>query len=234
MTGLGPFDLHGSEFLPLYSLLAVVAGVACLVIPSFLRPDGRANGLRDRPADEDELALLTGGRGRFAEAVAVRLLAGGAATIEAGAALRIRDLRGGKTLAERRIIALPSPVPWKDVMTALAGPAETGERRLEEKGLLMDAGTALQLRLWQAAPLALLFVFGAIKWVVGAWRDRPVGNLTVLLVLTGLAALLRYALYDRRTRAGKQAVASARADAARLRRAMPTDEAPLAVALFGT
>ncbi len=230
MTGLGPLDLHGPEFLLLYVELALIAVLASFLIPPFLRPEGRSG----RPADEDELALLAGGRQRFAEAVAVRLLAAGAAIVQAGGMLQIRDQRGGKTLAERRIVALSSPVSWHAVVETLAGPAETGERRLEEKGLLIDRATALQLRLIQTAPLALLLAFGLAKWIVGWMRERPVGFLTVLLVLTFIAALLRWSVLDRRSRAGRAALADARRGAARLRRAMPTDEAPLAVALFGT
>jgi len=234
MTGLGPLDLHGAQFLLLYGELALIAGLASFLIPPFLRPEGRTEELRGRPADEDELALLAGGRQRFAEAVAVRLLAAGSAIVQAGGMLQIRDQRGGRTLAERRIAALSSPVSWNAVIETLAGPAETGERRLEEKGLLIDRATALHLRLIQTAPLALLFAFGLAKWIVGWMRDRPVGFLTVLLVLTFIAALLRWSVLDRRTRAGRAALADARLESARLRRAMPSDEAPLAVALFGT
>lgn len=228
--GLGPFDLHGPDFLLLYAGLGIIAFIASLFIPPFLRPEGRSA----RPADEDELALLAGGRDRFAEAVVVRLLSAGAATVEGNIGLRIRDQRGGGTLAERRIIAMPSPVKWNHVTEALAGPAETTERRLEEKGLRMDAATALQFRLVQTAPLALLFAFGSIKWVVGTMRDRPVGNLTLLLVLTLIAAAVRFAILDRRTRAGKRVLRQARGAADRLRRAAPSNEAALAVALFGT
>lgn len=234
MTGLGPFDLYGSEFLTLYAALGLIAVVASLMIPPFLRPEGRSA----RPADADELALLAGGRERYAEAVAVRLLAAGAAIVQSGVqsggTLQIRDPRGGHTLAERRVVALSSPVRWKDVTDTLTGPAETGERRLEEKGLLLDKATARQMRLIQSAPLGLLFAFGLTKWIIGSMRDRPVAYLGVLLVLTFLAAILRYSVLERRTRTGKLAVAQARADAARLRRAVPTDEAAMAVALFGT
>jgi uncharacterized protein (TIGR04222 family) len=222
--------LHGFQFLLLYAELGVIAVAASFLIPPFLRPEGNFG----RPADEDELALLAGGRTRFAEAVAVRLLASGAATVEGTAGLRIRDPRGGRTLAEQRVIAMPSPMTWNDVTAALAVLAQSGEQRLEDKGLRMTAAIALQLRLIQAAPLALLFGFGTIKWIVGAMRERPVGVLTVFLVITLIAALARYSALDRRTRAGKQAVAQACRDAARLRRAAPKDEAPRAVALFGT
>lgn len=230
MTGLGPFDLHGPEFLLLYAELAVIALVASLLIPPFLRPDGRPG----RPADEDELALLAGGRDRFAEAAVVRLLAAGSAIVQSGGTLQIRDPRGGKTLAERRIAALSSPVRWNHVTDTLAGPAETGEQRLEAKGLLMDRATAWQMRAIQTLPLALLLAFGLAKWTIGSMRDRPVVYLSVFLIVTAIVALLRFTVLDRRTRTGKRALADARFEAARLRRAMPTDEAPLAVALFGT
>ncbi|WP_421854663.1 TIGR04222 domain-containing membrane protein [Novosphingobium sp.] len=230
MTGLGPLDLHGPEFLQLYLMLAFIAVFASIVIPRYLRPDGRPG----RPADEDELAVLAGGRERFAEAVAVRLLAAGSAIVQAGGTLQIRDTNGGRTLAERRVIALGSPVRWRDMLLAVAGPAETAERKLEQRGLLMDAATVRQMRLIQTAPFVLLFLFGLAKLIVGTLRDRPVGILAGLLLLTFFAIVLRFAAFDRRTRAGKAALADARLEAARLRRAAPNDEAPLAVALFGT
>lgn len=230
MTGLGPFDLHGSEFLWLYAQLAVIALVASLFIPRYLRPDGRPA----RPADEDELAILAGGRERLAEAVAVRLLAAGSATVMRGGALQIRDPRGGRTLAERRVAALGSPAGWKDILLATASPAETAEHKLEARGLLMDKATRWQMRLIQSAPLLLLFLFGMTKWIIGTMRDRPVGYLSLCLFVTVIIALARLSVLDPRTRAGNTALADARFEAARLRRAAPTDEAPLAVALFGT
>lgn len=230
MTGLGPFDLHGPEFLTLYCELALIALIAALVIPHYLRPDGQ----RGRRPDDAEIALLAGGRDRFAETVTVGLLAAGAATVQSGGKLAIRDPRGGKTTAERRVAALASPASWQDIHRALAGPAEAAERQLEVKGLWMDRRAAGQLRPIQTAPLVLLFLFGMAKWIIGTLRDRPVGILTALLVITAIIAIVRYALVDRRTRAGKAALADARLDAERLRRAAPTDETPLAVALFGT
>ena len=230
MTSLGPLDLHGPEFLLLYGQLALIALVAAFVIPRYLRPEGQAG----RRPDEDELALLAGGRERLAEAVTVRLLAEGAAIVQVGGTIAIRDPHGGGTPAERRVARLTSPANWRDVHRALADPADALERRLEARGLWIDRGTTRLLRLLQTAPLALLFLFGLAKWIVGAMRDRPVGILTALLVVTVVVAVLRYAVIDRRTRAGITALADARFEAARLRRAMPSDEAPLAVALFGT
>ncbi|GEO01371.1 hypothetical protein NSE01_32030 [Novosphingobium sediminis] len=230
MTGLGPFDLNGPEFLLLYGELALIALVAGFLIPRYLRPEGRTG---YRP-NEDELALLAGGRERFAETVAVRLLSAGAASMQSDGMLQIRDQTGGGTVAERRVIALGSPVRWRDLLLAVTGPAENAEHKLSQRGLLMDPATLLQMRLLQTAPSALLFLFGAAKWGIGTLRDKPVGMLTALLAVTAVVAALRFAAVDRRTRAGKAALADARFAAARLRRATPNDETPLAVALFGT
>jgi len=59
------------------------------------------------------------------------------------------------------------------------------------------------MRLIQTAPLVLLFAFGLTKWIIGSMRDRPVAFLGALLVLTFFAALLRFGMLDRRTRAGQ-------------------------------
>ena len=100
--------------------------------------------------------------------------------------------------------------------------------------LLIDAAPTLQLRVWQTSPYVLLCVFGAIKWDIGTMRDRPVGYLTALLILTAVLALIRFAVVDRRTRGGLDLLGEQRANATRLRRAPVAEETGLAVALFGT
>ena len=72
--GLGPFDLTGEPFLILYVSLLAAAIVAGVVLPARLRPPGRAQTL----TDPDLLGVLTGGKGRFVEALVARLLARGA------------------------------------------------------------------------------------------------------------------------------------------------------------
>lgn len=227
---LGPLDLPGPQFLWLYGVLAAPALAASVAIPPWLRPEGRLA----RAADVNELALLAGGADRFAEAVTVRLMGRGAVTADRNRGLTIRDPAAGQTLAERRLLSLASPAPWRQVRQALDDEAERIGARLAARGLLLDASTRAQLRACQSAPLALLALFGMAKWTVGTLRDRPVAILTVLVILTLIAALLRYTLLDPRTRAGQQVLAQARSDHGRLRRAATTDEAPMAVALFGT
>ena len=77
----------------------------------------------------------------------------------------------------------------------------------------MERRHVLQMRYWQTAPYLLLLIFGLIKGEVGTVRERPVGLLTALLIATAVFAIIRWAVVDRRTRAGQKALARARSDA---------------------
>ncbi|MCX8476710.1 MAG: TIGR04222 domain-containing membrane protein [Sphingomonas sp.] len=225
---LGPFDLTGGPFLALYGVLLVVTIVSGWLIPNWLRPDGG----RVRAVDRDQLAILTGGKARFVDTVVARLLAG--EQLRTGGKYFWTGERDGRSEVERQALALTSPIKWQTLEGTLGRAAEPVERGLIDAGLLLDGATRLQLRFWQTSPYLLLFAFGATKWMIGVDRERPVGFLTVLLAVTAVLAVIRFAAVDRRTRAGQAAVAEAQSGGSRLRRAPAPDEADLAVALFGT
>lgn len=227
---LGPFDLPGEPFLRLYATLLVLTVAAGLIIPRWLQPEG----CEMRVRDPDRLAWLAGGPSRFADAVVARLLSVGAISIGEKKTLGL-DRRGtARSPAKRGLLVLPSPATWKNVAHVMAQAARPIEREMVAAGLAMDEGTTWQMRFWQTAPYLMLLAFGTIKWEVGTLRDRPVGNLTGLLVLTAVFALARLLAVNRRTRAGDAALAEARSRADRLRRAPTPGEVDLAVALFGT
>lgn len=228
--GLGVFDLTGGPFLELYLALLFGTIIAGFAIPRWLRPQGR----QARVSDPDAIAYLAGGSIRYVDAVIARLLAAGKIAVEGGGTARIVAPPVLTRGAERSVLALATPTPWPRVMRAVAPHARAVEDKLVGMGLMIDRGRALQLRLWQTMPYALLMLFGAIKWDVGVERGRPVGFLAALLVVTAVFALIRFAAVDRRTRGGVEALAGARDSNDRLRRAPTDDEVPLAVALFGT
>ena len=225
---LGPFDLTGGPFLQLYGALLVLTIISGLLIPRWLRSDGQVS----RHSDADDLAFLAGGAPRLAETVTARLLAtkrlvtDGKKFLSAGL--------GGTTKAERSVLALPQPTNWRAILHTVASHVDPIRERLIAGGLWMDRSAALQLRLWQTLPYLLLLAFGWTKLQIGVARERPVGYLTALLVITAILALIRFALLDRRTRAGQEVLAEARERSERLRRAPAEGEAALAVALFGT
>lgn len=226
---LNPFDLHGPAFLALYGLLLALTVIAGIVIPRLIRPRGRDTAMRDA----DGLALLAGGPTRFADAVLARLLARGALAVE-GKTLVVRTPEAIGNEAEAVVLGWPGPLRLKAAHLALRRHAEPIRRRLVGAGLMLDAAETAAMRRWQTAPYLLLLLFGAMKWVIGVSRDRPVGFLSALLVLTAVLALARWGAVDGRTRAGQRLVDREQARADRLRLAPMAAEMDIAVALFGT
>lgn len=142
---------------------------------------------------------------------------------------------GSAPRAGGRRYAIPASLPiWPAVRQAATAGAAAIDRKSVRDGLLVGRDTTWRMRLLQTVPYLLPFVFGAIKWEIGALRGRPIGYLAGLLAWTMLFALLRYATLDRRTRGGMAVLAETRTASSRLRRAPVADETGLAVALYGT
>lgn len=226
---LGPFDLTGGPFLILYGALLVVTIIAGFTIARWLRPEGRT----PRNIDTDHLAYLAGGGTRLAEVVAARLLASGQLVMD-GKDRYTPSHFGGGTPIERSVLAIPDSSGWGRVAGAVGKHADKIRRRLIDDELLIYGWNALQLRFFQTLPYFLLLGFGYTKLLIGEARGRPVGFLTMFLIVTAILAFIRFAALDRKTRAGQEALAEARGRHERLRRAPASGEADLGVALFGT
>ncbi|MBO9712917.1 TIGR04222 domain-containing membrane protein [Sphingomonas sp.] len=226
---LGPFDLSGPSFLFLYAILFAVAILLGILIPAWLRPEGNA-----RPVKDPELlAYLAGGATRFSDSVVSRLLSSDALGLGGGRKFVVGSRTAWKTDAERKVLGLPQP-RLSEIDRELRPHGREAEKQLVGAGLLMDSATVAQMRFWQVTPYLLLLGFGAIKLEVGLSRGKPVAFLVLLMVATGVFALVRLIVVDRRTRGGREILATERKRGDRLRRAPATDEAGLAVALFGT
>lgn len=226
---LGPFDWTGGPFLILYGVLLVIVVIVGIVIPARLLPDGR----NQRVRDPDSLAYLAGGRARFADGIIARLLAGRALAMNGKSKLDVL-MRNGASSAENSVLALSPPLDWPRIERTLRPAADTLLERLRHGGLMLTGGERANLRYWALLPYLTLLMFGATKWVIGDARDRPVGYLTILLIVTAILALIRAFTIPKLTRAGKAALAEARATSDRIRRAPLPAEAGIAVALFGT
>jgi uncharacterized protein (TIGR04222 family) len=227
---LGPYDLTGGPFLILYMVLLLAAIVAGFMIPDRLRPAGRTRTL----TDPDELAYLTGGKVRFVETIVTRLLARDAIGFMGGRGFARRLGATGNTAAERRVLALPTPIAWPDLILHVGPLSAPVADRLARAGLLMTPGDVARTRFWQTLPYVALIAFGAVKLIVGDARHRPIGLLTALLVLTGVFAAIRWFTIDRRTHAGREVMAATASHNVRLNIAPTIDEMDVAVALFGT
>jgi uncharacterized protein (TIGR04222 family) len=227
---LNPFDLTGGPFLLLYGLMLVAAIAAGALIPRRMRPEGR----RQEVTDPDMLAMLGGGRTRFADGVVARLLTRGDLRMASAKTFAPRTGARGGTAAEIAILTLSAPIEWSTIAAHLRGYAEPVETKLARLGLWIDKAGIARLRFWQTLPYVVLIGFGAIKLMVGEARHRPVGILTSLLILTLILAAVRWLTVDRRTAAAVRAIADAQLRHSRLKIAPTADEAALGVALFGT
>lgn len=231
MTMIHHASWSGGEFLALYAGLLVIVIYLGFAIPHYLRARGRgAPGLQDEQA-----AYLAGGRERYAELVATRLMSSKVITITADRKkVAIRNAMGVHGSGEAALLALPSPADWSAIDHVLRPHAEKLRKSLIAGGLLMRGPRVVLIRFCQTLPYMLLIAFGVSRWRYGDALDHPTGFLTALLILTGVFALIRWFTPERRTRSGILAIEDARERAERLRRAPMPDEMPLAVALFGT
>ncbi len=220
----------GSEFLALYVVLLMAVIYLGFAIPHHLRARGRETGaLRDEQA-----AYLAGGRERYAELVATRLMTADAIAITADKKVAIRSARRAGGPGEAAVLALPSPADWSAIAHALRASAGNVREGLVASGLLMRRPRVAMIRLFQTLPYLLLIALGVSRWRYGSALDHLTGFLTALLIPTVIFALMRWFTPERRTRSGIAVIEDAQARAERLRRAPMPDEIPLAVALFGT
>lgn len=226
---MNPLDWDGPSFLLAYVIAMFAAVPVTAILSRLARPSGRHQPL----ADHDSLAYLAGKDERFAEGVATRLLATGALTVEDGT---FRRGTGGAAAGagERAVLALHSPFQWKDILAALRPEGAAIERRLAAGGLLLDAAERRRVQMIAVAPLLLLLLVGGLKLLVGLSRGKPILFLAILLGITLVWAIGRWASVDNQTRAGRAALKEARKRHDRLKRAPTTGETGLAVALFGT
>jgi hypothetical protein len=104
--------------------------------------------------------------------------------------------------------------------------------RLRDFGLTPHAAELPAYRLRIIAVFAVPLILGVAKVNVGLEREKPVGFLIILLIITAFIAL-RYMGAPRVTQAGHEAVAASRVQNARAARAPLEAELPLAVALTG-
>lgn len=227
---MSPFDMRGTEFLLLYTGLLAIVIVAGFIVPLRLRPQGHFGAV----SSEEQLAYLSGGKTRFAESIVARLLATRALVMHGQKQFSVNNPAGGGSAAERSVLALIAPITWGTIESALKPQVDAITHRLGQSHMLVSSAELASLRFWATFPYLALLGFGAIKWVVGDLRDKPVGFLTVALIVTLVLAAIRYFTVDRRTRAGIHAVQNARLQSQRLQTAPTALEMGLAVALFGT
>jgi uncharacterized protein (TIGR04222 family) len=225
-----PFDWTAGPFLTLYLSLALILFVSAFSYRSMIGPPAHATD----PLKVLELAYLAGGARRLGDAVLLALTSGNGATIDPkGNKITVTDQTPLATLMD-----LPPPLTVKPDMTrqrfqaAVKPFVERVQQRLQELGYYPTDEQMNSFRVTVLPFVFVLLVFGLNKVLVGAERNRPVGILLVLLVLTTIAGVV-LAQRPARTRAGKEALQTYQAAHARASRAPLDHELLLALALSG-
>jgi len=188
-----PWGLSGPEFLQLYLVGLALAVLVAIVIRVRVRA-GHSNS-PVRSLDMDELAYLAGGPRRVVETAIARLLTSGELRTSRRGAVQATSTSQSLNAVDRAVISdsqrytnrtvnLMIPAVAKDdVVTAIG-------RRLEEMGLVVRPEVAKSAARKGSIALWVLFVIGNVRWFNGRAIGAPVGYLTLLLVLTGLLAIL--------------------------------------------
>jgi len=220
----------GSDFLIFYSALLAAGTFAAWWIPAQLRETGR----RGESLDAEGAALLSGGRDRFADAVLADLFVRGALEPAGSDRLSVvrRDVACGA--AGKALLAEGGQMTRIEARRVIDLHAERIAARLQRSGLLMWPEQQTRLRWLSVMPFGVLLVIGLYRQRAGSALGEPTGYLVILMVLTAMLALIRFLWTDPRTWSGIMAVNDLRRTSSRIARAPTPEEAPLAVALFGT
>ncbi len=220
----------GGDFLLFYTALLGLSALAAWWIPAHLREQGR----RGDPSDAESVALLAGGRGRFTDSLLADLyVRGGFEPVGDGKLAVVQQSLSaspaGKALLEER-----APITLAEARKVMAVHADRVTARLRRSGLLLRPEEFTRLRWLSIAPFAALLLLGLYRQRAGSAVGEPTGFLIVLLVVTVVLAVIRFAKTDPRTIAGIDTVKQLREQNGRFSRAPQPDEVAMAVALFGT
>jgi uncharacterized protein (TIGR04222 family) len=243
---LNPLDMAGPQFLLLYVVLMIAAAIiARLIKRSLVSPQW--SDMRRINLDPYEAAYLRGGA-RHAIDAAIAMLA------------QKQLLKVSKTT---RSISTTGPMPagshWFEKAVHHAMAPNSGRQindirsssmltphtdrlasQLKERGLIPADSRWQTARTVSALIMLAVLLLGVAKILVGVSRNRPVGFLNLLCIITGIIMVVVYKSRPARTRLGDQALEQLRDESAALQMAARTQphlltsgDVALAIGLFG-
>ncbi len=226
-----PLDMRGPEFLQLFVTLMVVGVAAALVLRYLLR--GAQDDSR-QALDEYQTAYLAAGvegtvRAGVAALVDQKVLEVGRASGKVSNDYRIavrNCIPADSCELEQRIVAAcgePGGVHFARVIEYAKPAAEKIGYRLEAWGLIVPRSGVHSSQWIPVVAMLLTTSIGWAKLVVGVERNKPVGFLVAMLVVSTIIAALFF-MRPHRTRAGDQLLSKLRQQHARLPRSCASGE----------
>lgn len=208
---MNPLNLNGPEFLVFYSICIVIASVLAIVARIVLSSRETHERTEVPKLDPWQLAYLRGGSHAVAQTAVIDL---------AAKKLAVGDPKLGRFIANKGNQLTPmDPIPnalyramqMGDGLRAdrasstIAYECDKIKQGLEETGVVQSLDQRIA-NVWPGIlAFAAVFFLGLAKLVVGVSRDKPVGFLVLLLILSvAIAVILNYT--PRITRLGKWAI----------------------------
>ncbi|MBS1709637.1 MAG: TIGR04222 domain-containing membrane protein [Armatimonadetes bacterium] len=237
---VNPLDYDGPSFLGFYLVSFLVGTVAAAVVRHLYRPPA-PDISGTRKLDAAEVAYLNGGPGLMLHSALASLVRGNLVTIDQRAVNRTAEPEpAGLTPIEQQILrSTATSGVWAKTLGDIVKPHTDAVRaRLQADGLVMEDEAAYRnlLATWLVALAVPLL--GLAKLFVGLSRERPVGILIALLVVSVVILLVAFTRKKLRSRKGDSVLDSLRTSQSGFNKisshmdANPTDYA-MAVALFG-
>ena len=230
---LDPLDWTAEPFLALYVALAVVTLGGAWLLRNWICDDekqGQPDGL-----DLLELAYLAGGQPRAADTVIVGLIEAGAAAVDGKTQKVMIDARGAALLPflEPFRTCVSGLMSRQACISAVVPRLDRVKMSLIRRNLAPAAARTKQAAIATVCLIGPVLALGLAKVLVGLSRDKSVGFLLVLLVLTGFGAGWLIVRPPQRTREGDAALRDYRDRQSRAVRAPRPQELMLAFALVG-
>ncbi|MEH6415799.1 TIGR04222 domain-containing membrane protein [Pseudomonas sp. CGJS7] len=209
-----PLDWRGGGFLVLFIAAMPWAYSAGTAIKRTLRgPNRRTHAACDDPV---ELGFLAGGEERAADVALVELMQRDLLQLDysdsAAVAASRRDpvwlrVDGSQNAQLPPLLRIAAEVAAREqtlgaTLLALQRAYIPVAAQLRRNGWWLPAAREWRMRLAGSLPLLALSLLGVAKIGVGMFRDKPVGFLVVLTILTGFLTLGRLVRAQLRTRAG--------------------------------
>ena len=224
---MNPLDWTAGPFLALYVL---VAGAALLWIYNSGNNLAPRAGGDAAELDPVQLGYLAGGPERAMDTALVGLFQAGAAVLEKGVVRFDTSVPVPPAFAQFR----HASGNRANCHAAFEGRCERIRVELARRGLVPDDDRLRSFRRGAWCILAAPLTLGMAKAVVGANRDKPIGILLVLMLLTALLGSVAVMRRPSRSAAGSAALARIRLEQSRAARAPRPAEVALAFALTGT
>ncbi|MEK6288482.1 MAG: TIGR04222 domain-containing membrane protein [Acidobacteriota bacterium] len=204
---MNPFELRGPEFIGLYIIVLAAACLLAYILRKSVKGVDRDFALRGASLDAYEAAYLSGGAKLATETAIATLLCTKAFRLSF-VDNTLSAIAGAPRVSHPfeqtvyRIVESGEATTVKSIRTKAAATANGIATRLQALGLVINVEQNTRAQTLPVIILVMVFLFGAIKVLIGLSRNRPVGFLFVLCCLTALIAFFLYKSSSHRTKAG--------------------------------